>query len=216
MNQKTQLTPREKDALSYLKTLKEDANTKKLIESWEKLFKDKESRHLYANDFLDSSIAMQIRVLREQRNLTQKGLAEKAEMKQERISLMESMSYSGWSLNVLRRLAGVFDLRLVVEFEDFGSYVKDYFEFERKNLERKSFEDDPVFNPKEYNIENDLTFSNKAKPSQYATEIVNQLTVTLFPKPELLIQQDMENGQGFDDIDFSEEPHNNATQFATV
>lgn len=117
-----------------------------------KLFNDKETRHGYVDGFLDSFLGMQIRVLRESRNWTQSQLGEKADMKQARISLLESMNYSDWSLDVLRRLAKAFDLRLVVKFEDFGSFIKEYLEdFDREHLKRRSFEQDVVFSKKQRN-----------------------------------------------------------------
>lgn len=66
-------------------------------------------------------------------------------MHQVRVSLLESMDYSQWSLDVLRRLAKAFDLRLVVKFEDFGSYLQDYFEFDREHLQRRPFGKDLIF-----------------------------------------------------------------------
>lgn len=101
------------------------------------------------DEFLNAFLGMQIKTLREQREWTQNELGLKADMKQTRISVLESMDYSAWSLDVLRRLAKAFDLRLVVKFEDFGSYVKNYFEFDRENLKRRSFGNDIIFNSEE-------------------------------------------------------------------
>lgn len=150
-NQKMLLSEREKDTLNYWQTLVAESNTKKLIEGWERLFRDNESRHVYFDDFLDSNLGMQIKVLREQRGLTQAALGNLAGMKQTRISVLESMTYSQWSLDVLRRLAKAFDLRLVVKFEDFGSYLKDYFEFDREHMQRRPFEKDVIFSKLERN-----------------------------------------------------------------
>ena len=108
-------------------------------------FKDKETREIYADDFLNTSIATQIKVLREQRELTQAQLAEKAEMAQERISVMEDVNYSSWTIKTLKRLAHAFDVRLVVKFESFGSLLSEFEAFNRENLERPSFDDDPAF-----------------------------------------------------------------------
>jgi transcriptional regulator with XRE-family HTH domain len=108
-------------------------------------FKDRETRRIYVDDFLNTQIATQIKVLREQRGLTQAALAESAEMRQERISVLEDVDYSSWTINVLRRLAEAFDLRLSVKFESFGSYLYEFENFSRESLERPSFEDDPVF-----------------------------------------------------------------------
>lgn len=116
------------------------------------MFQDKETRYGYIDSFLDSFLGMQIRVLREQRGWTQTELAERADMKQTRISLLESMNYSGWSVDVLRRLSKAFNLRLIVKFEDFGSFTKQYLEdYDRENLERRSFDDDIIFNSEKRN-----------------------------------------------------------------
>jgi transcriptional regulator with XRE-family HTH domain len=145
----TPLTKREIDMVNYWKTQTSDPNIKKQIDRWMKLFADKETRHGYVDGFLDSFLGMQIRVLRESRKLTQTELGEAADMHQARISLLESMNYSDWSLDVLRRLAKAFDLRLVVRFEDFGSFIREYFEdFDREHLQRRSFDADPVFSKK--------------------------------------------------------------------
>lgn len=114
-----------------------------------KAFKDKDYRHGYADEFLNSSIATQIKVLREQRGWSQKELANRAQMKQPRISVMENVNYSSWSINILRKLAEAFDLTLFVSFESFGKRLTDIERFNRENLERFSFENDPVFEQRE-------------------------------------------------------------------
>jgi transcriptional regulator with XRE-family HTH domain len=106
---------------------------------------DKDYRHGYADEFLNAFIATQIKVLREQRNWTQHQLAEAAGMKQARISVMENVNYSSWSLNTLRRLAEALDLTLNVSFEDFGKRLADIDRFSRESLERFSFAEDPAF-----------------------------------------------------------------------
>jgi transcriptional regulator with XRE-family HTH domain len=116
-----------------------------LFEKLREEFKDKETRRIYVDDFLNTSIATQIKVLREQRGLTQAQLAELAGMRQERISVLEDIDYSAWTINVLRRLAEAFDLRLSVKFESFGSFLYEFESFSRGTLERPSFEDDAVF-----------------------------------------------------------------------
>jgi transcriptional regulator with XRE-family HTH domain len=108
-------------------------------------FKDKDYRHAYLDEFLNARIATQIKVLREQQHLSQQELAEKADMKQPRISVMENVNYSSWSINVLRKLAEAFDLTLNVSFEEFGTRANDFDDFSRENLERRSFDDDPCF-----------------------------------------------------------------------
>ncbi|MBS0180160.1 MAG: helix-turn-helix transcriptional regulator [Nitrospira sp.] len=109
------------------------------------LKKSKEYRHGYADEFLNEYIATQIKVLREQRGWTQERLAEEAEMKQSRISVLENVNYSSWSLSTLKRLAEAFDVSLRVSYESFGSRLLEIDQFSRASLERFSFDEDPAF-----------------------------------------------------------------------
>ena len=122
---------------------------KALVERLKKDFKNQEYRHGYVDEFLNFSIATQIKVLREDCGWTQEELASRADMKQASISRVENVNYSSWSINTLRRLAEAFDLTLRVTFEDFGTRLSDIERFGRETLERYSFEDDPVFKEKE-------------------------------------------------------------------
>ena len=117
-------------------TMKELKNT--LIEE----FKDKETAHIYINEFLNEYIATQIKVLREQRELTQKELADLCDMKQSRISVLENVNYDKWSISTLKRLAEAFDVTLKVSFESFSSRIQDVLNINRVTLERLSREND--------------------------------------------------------------------------
>lgn len=110
----------------------------KLIEE----FKDKEYADAYVEEFLNQYIATQIKVLREQRNLTQVQLAEKANMQQVRISVLENVDYESWSIKTLKTLAEAFDVTLNVSFDTFSSTIKRMEGFSRESLERLSREDD--------------------------------------------------------------------------
>src|SRR6185503_9471853 len=94
-------------------------------------FHDHETRHVYADELLNTFIATQIKVLREEREWTQSSLAERAGMRQERISVLEDINYESWSVKTLKRLAKAFDVRLSIKFETFGSFLKDFDEFQR-------------------------------------------------------------------------------------
>lgn len=118
---------------------------RKLIERLKRDFRDKETRDTYCDEFLNAEIATQIKVLREQQGLTQAALAELAKMAPERISVLEDVNYSSWTINVLRRLAKALDLRLSVKFESFGSFLPEFETFSRETLERPKFDDDLVF-----------------------------------------------------------------------
>jgi transcriptional regulator with XRE-family HTH domain len=112
-------------------------------------FQDKEYRHAYADESLSTYIATQIKVLREQRDFTQRELAERAGMAQPRIAVLEDVNYSSWSIGTLRRLAQAFDLRLSVKFENFSSLIPEIETLGRESLERESFADDTWFHKKD-------------------------------------------------------------------
>jgi transcriptional regulator with XRE-family HTH domain len=112
-------------------------------------FRDKEYRHAYADESLNSYIATQIKVLREQRQLTQKELADLTGMAQPRIAVLEDINYSSWSINTLRRLAEAFDVRLSVKFETFSSLISETEAFSREALERAPFDEDTWFHRKD-------------------------------------------------------------------
>jgi transcriptional regulator with XRE-family HTH domain len=146
-----------------------------LVKKIKNSFKSEEYRHAYVDEFLNLSIATQIKVLREQRDWGQKDIADKVGMKQPRISVMENVNYSSWSINTLRKLARAFDLTLRVSFESFGSRVKEIEQFNRKALERFSFKDDPVFveaeaEAVEVEVEVKVTAATKAIPDAQERE----------------------------------------------
>lgn len=116
-----------------------------LTEKFRTEFRDEETRHIYADDFLNTYIASQLKVLREERGMTQQALAERAGMRQERISVLEDVNYEAWSVRTLKRLAVAFDLRLSIKFESFGSFLREFEEFNHGALTRPSFTDDPAF-----------------------------------------------------------------------
>jgi transcriptional regulator with XRE-family HTH domain len=112
-------------------------------------FHDKEYRHAYADESLNTYIATQIKVLREQEELTQKQLADLTGMAQPRIAVLEDINYSSWSINTLRRIAEAFDLRLSVKFETFSSLIPEIETFSRESLARAPFEKDTWFHRKD-------------------------------------------------------------------
>lgn len=116
-----------------------------LLSEIKKDFEDKEYRHNYLDEFLNAWIATQIKVLREQHGWSQKELAERADMLQPRISALENVNYSSWSVKTLRKLADAFDLTLRISFESFGERIKDFDLFSREYLQRATFDRDPVF-----------------------------------------------------------------------
>jgi len=108
-------------------------------------FKDLEYRHVYDEGFLNSSIATQLKVLREERGWTQDVLADRAGMNQSRISELEDVNFNSWTIRTLRKLARAFDLRLKISFEEFGTLLHDFRELNRRSLSRHSFGEDTAF-----------------------------------------------------------------------
>lgn len=124
------------------------------LENLKEQFSDEEYRYGYAESFLNSYIAAQIKILREQRKLTQAQLAEKIGTKQAGISRLENVNYTAWKVDTLTRLARAFGVRLRISFEEFGSLPDEVDYFGRASLQRAAFEDDSVFGSKD----------NKAEP----------------------------------------------------
>lgn len=108
--------------------------------------KDPEYSEGYAESFLDSYIATQIKVMREQADLSQQGLAELIGTKQGVISRIEDVNYSKWNISTLKKLARAFRVRLKVSFETYGSLLADVEAFSREGLQRTPREQDPILN----------------------------------------------------------------------
>jgi len=139
-------------------------------------FADADVAHAYVDEFLNVSIATQIKVLREQREMTQQQLADAAGMKQERISVLENVNYSSWSINPLRKLARALGVRLKVSFETFGSYFPEFNNFSREDLQRQSRAEEIEAG----NVDNiiDLARSQGRFIEQTAPKTKNQLPIT--------------------------------------
>ena len=141
----------------------EGENMSELSGTLEREFLDKEYAHVYVNEFLSAYIATQIKVLREQRGMTQHELALAAEMKQARISLLENINYSSWSIKTLQRLADAFDVTLRVSFEEFSTCIGDIQKFGRPALERRPRLDD---------------LRSVSKSKQDAAQLINDIVET--------------------------------------
>lgn len=116
-----------------------------LLDKLRSEFQDKDYRHAYTEECLSAMIAAQIKALREQREMTQKQLAEAAGMGQPRIPLLEDASYENWTVNTLKRFARAFDVALSVKFETFSHFMRDFENMSREGLERSSFPNDIQF-----------------------------------------------------------------------
>ncbi|MGH9357859.1 MAG: helix-turn-helix domain-containing protein [Terriglobia bacterium] len=106
---------------------------------------NEEYRYAYDEDFLNTYVATQIRVLREQRGLKQEELAKLIGTKQSGVSRLENVNYSAWKTDTLRKVARALGVRLRISFETFGSLLGDSAKFSPQNLQRPRFEEDPAF-----------------------------------------------------------------------
>jgi transcriptional regulator with XRE-family HTH domain len=104
--------------------------------------RDPEYSEGYAESYLNSYIATQIKVIREEQDMTQAQLAELVGTTQAGISRYENVNYSSWSIKSLIKIARAFHLRLRVSFESFGSLPREVSNFRRESLNRARREED--------------------------------------------------------------------------
>jgi transcriptional regulator with XRE-family HTH domain len=146
---------------------------------------NQEYREGYDEAFLDHLIATQIRVIREQRQLTQGQLAEATGMKQSRISAIEDEDYGSWSVNTLRRVAYALGVRLRVYFDEWGTLLDDIDRAGRADLERRPFDEDPAFQketPTPDNVESMISYLRGKFTAEQQTAIAQQNAEPSFPK----------------------------------
>lgn len=113
-----------------------------LIQILRSELRDAEYSEGYAESFLDMAIAMQIRVLREQRGMTQAELAQAIGTAQPAIARLEDVNYGAFTVNTLKKLAHAFHLRLKVSFEEYGSLPAEVGHLTRAELQRVPREQD--------------------------------------------------------------------------
>jgi transcriptional regulator with XRE-family HTH domain len=106
---------------------------------------DIEFRYAVNKAYSEVRIAKQLKILREDDNLTQSQLAEKAAMKQSRISALEGMDYSSWSISTLERLAKALGVGFKFSFASWSELVGEIESgLTQTNVRVPSFEDDPA------------------------------------------------------------------------
>jgi transcriptional regulator with XRE-family HTH domain len=105
--------------------------------------RDPEFSEGYAESFLNSYVATQIKVIREQRQMKQSDLAREVGTTQTAISRIENVNYSSWNINTLKKLARAFHLRLMVSFETYGTLPDEVGKFTQESLQRAEREKDP-------------------------------------------------------------------------
>lgn len=150
------------------------------IEELRATLTDEDVRYNYAESILNGVLATQIRVLREQRGLTQEQLGGAIGTTQSGISNYEHPAYARWSLTTLKRIARALDVRLSVRFESFGSLAAELRAFNRSDLQRPTFQDDPTFRAAATSTNKVLLWrSRTASPSRLEPAIDAEPVVTV-------------------------------------
>ena len=106
-------------------------------------FQDEDYRYAYAQSFLNTQLAVQIKTLREQRGLTQAEVARRMAITQPGYCRFEDVNHSVWKTDLLWNIARALGVRLDIRFTTFGTLLQD-----RKHLDAlqlPAFEDDPVW-----------------------------------------------------------------------
>jgi transcriptional regulator with XRE-family HTH domain len=119
-----------------------------------KNLQDREYAEEYAKSFLDAFVATQIKVIREQRSMTQAELGSLIGTTQAGVSRYEDVNYSSWSLRTLMKIARAFDVRLRVSFEPYGTLPDEVIRFDRTRLETVDRENDPRVTGATFETEN--------------------------------------------------------------
>lgn len=107
--------------------------------------KDKRYRDAFVSEYIDAGISFQIRALRKREGWTQKKLAEKTGMAQERISVAENPNYSSFNIKTLKRIASAFDVAFIGRFVPISELVDWELNISSETLAPVSFENDPYF-----------------------------------------------------------------------
>ena len=126
------MTPRDDESYESREELRRD------------LLADEDFRQAYAESFLNTFVAAQIKSLREMRGMTQADLAEAIGTKQAGVSRLENVNYSAWKTETLRKIARALRVRLRISFETFGTLLDEVWRFNRESLQRESPESDAL------------------------------------------------------------------------
>ena len=111
--------------------------------------RDKEYRDAFVSEHIDTGVPFQIKALREQREWSQKELGKKANMHQERISVIEDPSYGKFTIATLKKLASAFDVGLVVRFVPLSDLVEWELNLSSESLKVLSFSEESYFKSRE-------------------------------------------------------------------
>lgn len=116
-----------------------------LYQSLKSEFENEEYRYGYAESFLNTKLASQIKTLREQRGKTQAEIAKLMGIKQPGYRRFEDANHSVWKTDSLWSIARALGVRVNISFETFGTLLDEKKRFDKTSLQRPEFKDDPVF-----------------------------------------------------------------------
>lgn len=102
----------------------------------------KEYRHSALEESVRSSLAVQIKALREQRGLTQAQFAERLGKAQSWVARLEDLNQSPPSLSTLLSIAEALDISLDVQFRPFSALLDRLASLTPESFEVPSFADD--------------------------------------------------------------------------
>jgi len=116
-----------------------------LLQALRAEFRDPDYRYAYAESFLNTKLATQIKILREQRQKTQAELSAAIGTKQSGFSRFEDVNHSVWKTDTLWKIARALDVRVDIAFKTFGTLAEEKQRFIKEALQCPDFEHDPVF-----------------------------------------------------------------------
>lgn len=102
---------------------------------------DKGYRDAYVDAHVKSSVAYQIRAIRESRSLTQADFAKIVGKPQSVISRLENTEYGKVTVQTLLELASAIDIALIVRFTEFTEFLYTYQDLSLDRLNAKSYDD---------------------------------------------------------------------------
>lgn len=104
----------------------------------------KEYREALAIEHVNTTLAIQIHKMRENRQWSQSDLANRLGKHQETISQWENPDYGRYSISTLKELASAFDVALLVRFIPFSELVADMVNLSSVRLCPPSFDEERI------------------------------------------------------------------------
>lgn len=175
-------------------------NTNHEREALKKRLMNKKNREAFVSACVDQTIPFQIKALRlaEERNWTQKELALRTGMKQERISVCENPNYGRFSLQTLKQLAAAFDVALIIRFAPFSELVEWESNLSPESLEVKNFDKEDYFKEIEEK-EVSPSFLEEKYPKKTTEQIPKESSVLILLSDHQLSDYQQKNDQKYTD-----------------